>query len=105
MLSKRWFIALIVLIVVLAIMGVLWWGCGESRKKGDDAGLMKSFVRSIHFIGIGGVGMSGIAEVLNNLGYRISGSDAKSTEITRRLQGAGLQEGFVLGTGGYDHRR
>jgi len=53
--------------------------------------LMKSFVRSIHFVGIGGVGMSGIAEVLNNLGYKVSGSDSKSTETTRRLQGAGVK--------------
>jgi len=53
--------------------------------------LMKSFVRSIHFVGIGGVGMSGIAEVLNNLGYKVSGSDLKSTETTRRLQGAGVR--------------
>ncbi len=53
--------------------------------------LMKSFVRSIHFVGIGGVGMSGIAEVLNNLGYKVSGSDSKSTETTRRLQGAGVR--------------
>jgi|CXWL01.1.fsa_nt_gi UDP-N-acetylmuramate--alanine ligase len=60
-----------------------------SRK--ESAGLMQSFVRRIHFVGIGGVGMSGIAEVLNNLGYKISGSDAKSTETTRRLQGAGVR--------------
>jgi len=53
--------------------------------------LMKSFVRSIHFVGIGGVGMSGIAEVLNNLGYKVSGSDMKSTETTRRLQAAGVR--------------
>lgn len=53
--------------------------------------LMKSFVRSIHFVGVGGVGMSGIAEVLNNLGYKVSGSDAKSTETTRRLQAAGVR--------------
>lgn len=59
-------------------------------KRGGD-GLMKSFVKSIHFVGIGGVGMSGIAEVLNNLGYRISGSDVKSSEITRRLQAAGVR--------------
>jgi UDP-N-acetylmuramate--alanine ligase len=52
---------------------------------------MKSFVRSIHFVGIGGVGMSGIAEVLNNLGYAVSGSDSKSTETTRRLQAAGVR--------------
>ncbi len=43
----------------------------------------------IHFIGIGGIGMSGIAEVLLNLGYRVSGSDLKETEITRRLQSLG----------------
>ncbi|MCR4295875.1 MAG: UDP-N-acetylmuramate--L-alanine ligase, partial [Elusimicrobia bacterium] len=53
--------------------------------------LMKSFVRRIHFVGVGGVGMSGIAEVLNNLGYKVSGSDAKSTETTRRLQAAGVR--------------
>ena len=56
-----------------------------------DGGLMKSFVKSIHFVGIGGVGMSGIAEVLNNLGYKVSGSDVKSSEITRRLQAAGVK--------------
>ena len=56
-----------------------------------DAGLMKSFVRNIHFVGIGGEGMSGIAEVLNNLGYQVSGSDVKSTETTRRLQSAGVR--------------
>jgi UDP-N-acetylmuramate--alanine ligase len=45
--------------------------------------------QQIHFIGIGGIGMSGIAEVLLNLGYRVSGSDLKETEITRRLQSLG----------------
>jgi UDP-N-acetylmuramate--alanine ligase len=40
----------------------------------------------IHFVGIGGIGMSGIAELLLNLGYKVSGSDIKSSEITRRLQ-------------------
>ncbi len=39
----------------------------------------------IHFVGIGGIGMSGIAELLLNLGYEVSGSDLRSTEITRRL--------------------
>ena len=56
-----------------------------------DDGLMKSFVKRIHFVGIGGVGMSGIAEVLNNLGYKVSGSDAKPSEITRRLRAAGVK--------------
>jgi len=39
----------------------------------------------IHFVGIGGIGMSGMAELLLNLGYEVSGSDLKSTDITRRL--------------------
>jgi UDP-N-acetylmuramate--alanine ligase len=40
---------------------------------------------AIHFVGIGGSGMSGIAEVLLNLGYRVSGSDLRLTDVTRRL--------------------
>ena len=39
----------------------------------------------IHFVGIGGIGMSGIAELLLNLGYRVSGSDIAPSDITRRL--------------------
>jgi UDP-N-acetylmuramate--alanine ligase len=42
-------------------------------------------IKKIHFVGIGGIGMSGIAEVLLNLGYQISGSDLASSEITERL--------------------
>ncbi|MBI5098101.1 MAG: UDP-N-acetylmuramate--L-alanine ligase [Nitrospirae bacterium] len=44
----------------------------------------------IHFVGIGGVGMSGIAEVLYNLGYKVSGSDLKESETTGRLRGQGI---------------
>src|SRR4030067_1634859 len=40
----------------------------------------------IHFVGIGGIGMSGIAEVLHNLGYDVTGSDIKESETTRRLK-------------------
>jgi UDP-N-acetylmuramate--alanine ligase len=49
----------------------------------------------IHFVGIGGIGMSGIAEVLMTLGYRVQGSDAKATKITERLEklGAVFHEG------------
>ena len=43
----------------------------------------------VHFIGIGGIGMSGLAEVLLNLGYRITGSDLRLTPITDRLQSLG----------------
>jgi UDP-N-acetylmuramate--alanine ligase len=46
-------------------------------------------VQQIHFVGIGGIGMSGIAEVLLNLGYRVSGSDLKSSGVTQRLAGLG----------------
>ncbi len=44
---------------------------------------------AIHFVGIGGIGMSGIAEVLLNLGYRVSGSDQRDSDVTRRLQALG----------------
>jgi len=45
----------------------------------------------IHFVGIGGIGMSGIAELLVNLGYRVSGSDLKKTDITERLAQCGAR--------------
>jgi UDP-N-acetylmuramate--alanine ligase len=44
---------------------------------------------SIHFVGIGGIGMSGIAEVLLNLGYQVSGSDQRESDVTRRLEALG----------------
>src|SRR5712692_6911902 len=52
-------------------------------------------IQRIHFVGIGGIGMSGIAEVLLNLGYKISGSDLKQSSVTDRLRslGAGVIEG------------
>jgi UDP-N-acetylmuramate--alanine ligase len=64
---------------------------GEGKGEGDKNLKMyrKGKIKNIHFVGIGGIGMSGIAEVLLNLGYRISGSDAKETEVTRRLQALG----------------
>ena len=51
---------------------------------------MKHAIRQIHFVGIGGAGMSGIAEVLLNLGYRISGSDLSDSVTLRRLAGLGI---------------
>ncbi len=45
----------------------------------------------IHFVGIGGIGMSGIAELLLNLGYRVSGSDLRRSDITDRLSGLGAE--------------
>jgi UDP-N-acetylmuramate--alanine ligase len=46
-------------------------------------------IQRVHFVGIGGIGMSGIAEVLLNLGYKISGSDLKTSAITQRLAALG----------------
>jgi len=52
-------------------------------------------IQRVHFVGIGGIGMSGIAEVLLNLGYKVSGSDLKSSAVTERLVrlGASVFEG------------
>ena len=52
---------------------------------------MKHAIRHIHFVGVGGVGMSGIAEVLSNLGYVISGSDLSDSPTLRRLAALGIQ--------------
>ena len=54
-------------------------------------------IRNIHFVGIGGIGMSGIAEVLLNLGYMVTGSDLKATPVTERLAtlGARVSEGHA----------
>jgi UDP-N-acetylmuramate--alanine ligase len=59
---------------------------------------MFKWVRHIHFVGIGGIGMSGIAEVLLNLGYTVSGSDLKESDATKRLRRHGAK--IMLG-----HRR
>jgi UDP-N-acetylmuramate--alanine ligase len=55
---------------------------------------------AIHFVGIGGIGMSGIAEVLLNLGYPVSGSDKKDSDVTRRLAALGARIGI-----GHDARQ
>jgi UDP-N-acetylmuramate--alanine ligase len=54
---------------------------------------------TVHFVGIGGIGMSGIAEVLLNLGYRVSGSDLKASDTTRRLAelGGRIEVGHAAG--------
>lgn len=58
------------------------------RRLQQTGDLARAFPR-VHFIGIGGVGMSGIAEVLVTLGYQVSGSDASDSAATRRLAGMG----------------
>jgi UDP-N-acetylmuramate--alanine ligase len=52
---------------------------------------MKHAVKHIHFVGVGGAGMSGIAEILHNLGYIVSGSDQHESPTTRRLAALGIQ--------------
>jgi UDP-N-acetylmuramate--alanine ligase len=57
-----------------------------TMKAGRPQSLFKTrHAAHVHFVGIGGIGMSGIAEVLLNLGYKVSGSDLKASDITRRL--------------------
>ncbi len=52
---------------------------------------MKHAVKHIHFVGVGGAGMSGIAEILHNLGYVVSGSDQADGAVTRRLAELGIR--------------
>ena len=51
---------------------------------------MKHAIKHIHFVGVGGSGMSPIAEILHNLGYRVSGSDLSDSAVTRRLAALGV---------------
>ncbi|MDC8784134.1 UDP-N-acetylmuramate--L-alanine ligase [Roseateles koreensis] len=51
---------------------------------------MKHAIKHIHFVGVGGAGMSGIAEILHNLGYTVSGSDQSDSATAQRLAGLGL---------------
>ena len=62
-----------------------------------NTGSMNRKIRRIHFVGIGGIGMSGIAEVLLNLGYEVSGSDLASSDTTQRLDdlGAAIHQGHA----------
>ncbi|MDO1509763.1 MULTISPECIES: UDP-N-acetylmuramate--L-alanine ligase [unclassified Neisseria] len=53
--------------------------------------MMKNRVNNIHFVGIGGAGMSGIAEVLHNLGFKVSGSDQAQSAVTQHLSSLGVR--------------
>ncbi len=48
-------------------------------------------IKNIHFIGVGGIGMSGIARILHNMGYQVSGSDMRESEMTRELAALGIK--------------
>ena len=68
------------------------WGSPWGYPGGFNDGGFQVFgkIQHIHFVGIGGIGMSGIAEVLANLGYQVSGSDLKESAVTGRLRGIGI---------------
>ncbi len=53
--------------------------------------MFRGRVRHVHFVGIGGIGMSGLAEILRTLDFDVSGSDLKPNENTRRLEGLGVR--------------
>src|SRR6185437_9920458 len=64
-------------------------GCMTPHRLPPHGDIMQGF-RRVHFIGIGGAGMSGIAEVLHTLGYDVSGSDRVASPVTERLAGMGV---------------
>src|ERR1700681_5077742 len=68
----------------------------ERRAAPDRRDRMRR-INTIHFVGIGGSGMGGIAEVLINLGYRVQGSDLRASAVTERLglQGARISIGHA----------
>ena len=66
---------------------------------------MKHAVKHIHFVGVGGAGMSGIAEILHNLGYVVSGSDQSDSATSRRLARLGIRVAHRPRRGAYRRRR
>ena len=65
----------------------------KSQNVSNGSGTNENFmrrIRKVHFIGIGGAGMSGIADVMNTLGYQVSGSDIADNAVTQRLQNLGV---------------
>lgn len=66
-------------------------GQGGARAGADALDVRMGSVQRIHFVGVGGAGMSGIAEVLLNLGYEVSGSDTADNATTRRLGALGVR--------------
>ncbi len=64
----------------------------RGSRQGGGGGRMKHKVKRIHFVGIGGAGMSGIAEVLLNLGYQVSGSDLVDSPVLQRLRDLGAAD-------------
>ena len=63
---------------------------GNGINGDDDRMKLPRELGPIHFVGIGGIGMSGIAEVLHNLGYKVQGSDAAENANVQRLRDKGI---------------
>ena len=53
--------------------------------------MFRGRVRHVHFVGVGGIGMSGLAEILRTLDFEVTGSDLRPNENTRRLEGLGAR--------------
>src|SRR5204862_1836392 len=70
------------------------WNQNQNREPGTWNRVVLGKTRRIHFIGIGGIGMSGIAELLANLGYVVSGSDARRSAVTERLAALGIRVAY-----------
>lgn len=67
------------------------WGFEDIEDATVDVDYSLGRTRRIHFVGIGGIGMSGIAELLANLGYEVSGSDVRLSDTTRHLERLGVR--------------
>ena len=65
--------------------------CTASNNKNSSHKNFMRRIRKVHFVGIGGAGMSGIADVMHTLGYQVSGSDIASNAVTERLQNLGVK--------------
>ena len=87
--------SLVVCLVMVAILLRIEIEAGKSETEMVDSvydtATQMGRIKKIHFVGIGGAGMSGIAEVLHNQGYLISGSDNQSSDITNRLSALGAK--------------
>src|SRR5262249_38291158 len=67
-----------------------WWRLRVSAERSSNLSRLGR-ARPVHFVGIGGIGMSGIAELLANLGYVVTGSDARRSDLTDRLATLGAR--------------
>ena len=77
----------------VAVGPVLEPAPARPRARGRRAGMMKAMgtdIGTIHFVGIGGIGMSGIAEVMHQLGYKVQGSDVADSYVVEKLRKAGI---------------